>query len=177
MTVSFTNQAIDVSDLPQLAQNDFEEVEPTYLWLRLLVVAGVTAVLLATLAVFSQTVVSLTGLQVAGLLLVVALGFVVAVVCQRLEVSHMGYLLREHDFSFRSGVIRTSVTTMPFSRVQNVAIDRGFVVRVLGLANLRLYSAGGTLHVLGVTYETAEGLKSFIVDRSRIAADQEQVGR
>ncbi len=178
MPVSFSNPVVDLSDLPQLEDDRFVPVERSYFWLRIGLVLGVAVIaVVAAVVVVSFVAVSLTATELAAAGLIMVVGVVATSIGQWLEVSRMGFLLREHDFSFRRGVLRTTVTTIPFSRVQNVTIDRGPIMRLLGLASLRLHSAGGTLHVTGIRFDSAEELKSYIVDRARTAADLEQAAR
>ena len=89
------------------------------------------------------------------------------------EVAHLGYLVREKDFSFRKGVISRSVTTVPFARIQHVSIDRGPLARRFGLATLQMRTAGDGLTVPGIGHEAAQQLKALVVDRAGVAADEE----
>jgi uncharacterized protein len=109
---------------------------------------------------------------VVGTAIVVLIGGVAWI--QRLEISRLGYLVRERDFSFRRGVISRSVTTVPFARIQHVSIDRGPLARAFGLATLQMRTAGSVgLTVPGMEHGVAKRLKALVVDRAGALADDE----
>ena len=94
-------------------------------------------------------------------------------VAQRVEADHMGYLIREHDVSLRSGVISRSVATAPFARVQHVSIASGPVERRFGLSTLQLRTAGGQIAVPGLPHAVAERLKELVAERAAPSAEAE----
>ena len=76
-----------------------------------------------------------------------------------------GIAMREHDIAYRKGVIWQQVTILPFSRVQHTEIHRGPLERKMGLASLRLYSAGGMsadLHIGGLSHDDCKDIRQFI---------------
>ncbi len=85
----------------------------------------------------------------------------------------MGYLDREHDLSFRSGVISRSVATAPFARVQHVSIGRGPLERRFGLSTLQLRTAGGHIAVPGLPHAIVERLKELVAGRAAALAEAE----
>ncbi|RUO73253.1 PH domain-containing protein [Idiomarina ramblicola] len=83
-----------------------------------------------------------------------------------------GYAIRQHDFSYRSGVIFKSVVSQPILRIQHVELKHGPVDRHFGLANLEIYSAGGSMHTFaipGLPEEKARELRSYVLTHSDIA--------
>ena len=172
-----TNEPIDVSGLPRLPDDRFEPLDPRYLRIRwasdaIVAVVVVLASVVATLAIPASSSVPrwLPATAAAGVLALIGL----TAWLQWLEVSRLGYLVREQDFSFRSGVIGRSVVTVPFARIQHVSIDRGPLARAFGLATLQMRTAGsGGLTVPGMEVETAQRLKALVVDRAGALADDE----
>jgi membrane protein YdbS with pleckstrin-like domain len=166
----FLNEPLDVTGLPSLAEHEFEPLHPNYLRVRLIgdaIFAGLVvigAVVAAFLASWWPPL--LIG---AGLLVLTAL----TAWLQTIEVGHIGYLVRDQDFSFRSGVINRNVTTVPFARVQHVSIDRGPLARAFGLSTLAMRTAGDGLTVPGMGEEVATKLKALVVDRAAALADEE----
>lgn len=173
----FLNEPIDVSALPALPDDRFEPLDPRYLQIRLIgdaIAAGVVAVISIVVAVSipADAAVARWLPLVVGAVVLVLIGLVAWL--QRLEISRLGYLVRDHDFSFRKGVIGRSVTTVPFARIQHVSIDRGPLARAFGLATLQMRTAGSSgLTVAGMHHETAERLKALVVDRAGAIADDE----
>lgn len=166
----FANSAIDARDLPQLDDHLFDQLDPAYARLRTMFALGFAGVVtLGTVAVALAT-----SSWVAVFVGAAALAVVAAVgVAHRIEVAHMGYLVREHDLSFRRGVIGRSVATVPFARVQHVSITRGPVERRYGLASLQLRTAGGEVSIPGLDTDFADRLKQLVADRAGALADAE----
>ncbi|MCK7458297.1 PH domain-containing protein [Idiomarina aminovorans] len=83
-----------------------------------------------------------------------------------------GYAVREHDFSYCSGVIFRSVISQPILRIQHVELKHGPIDRHFELANLEVFSAGGAMHtfaIAGLPNETARKLRSYVLTHSDIA--------
>ncbi len=172
---AFSNDPIDVSGLPRLPDEGWEPLDPRYLRSRwsgdaIFAAVVVVAAILVTVLLPADSVPRwIPGLVGVVLLALVAL----AAWLQWLEINRLGYLIRDHDFSYRSGVISRTVTTVPFARVQHVSIDRGPVARAFGLATLNLRTAGSGVVVPGVDHETAQRLKNLVADRAGALADDE----
>lgn len=169
---SFSNEPVDPVDLPSLADQTFANVHPNHLkvrWIGDFIFAAI--VILVASSVLTMTAIPwwIPVTAAAVLLVLTAL----AAVIQKFEVDKLGYLVRERDFSYRQGVIFTSVNTMPYARVQHVSIDRGPVERMFGLATLTMKSAGGDVVVGGLPPDVADRLKALVVDRSGASADNE----
>ncbi len=173
----FVNEPIDVSGLPRLPDDRFESLDPRYLRIRwtgvaitaavVIVLAGIVTAVLPDGAALPRWIPAVVALGLLALLAVIAW-------LQRLEITHMGYLVRDEDFSYRSGVIGRSVVTVPFARIQHVSIDRGPLARSFGLATLQMRTAGsGGLTVPGMDHDTAQRLKALVADRAAAVADEE----
>ena len=164
------NDPLDVSDLPRLRSDDFEPLHATYVRLRTYgaLLSGAVAVAITTVVAIATS--SWIAVAVGGgvVVLIAMIG-----VTQRLEVAHMGYLVRTHDLSFRSGLLTRSVATVPFARVQHVSIGRGPLDRRFGLATLQLRTAGGHLAIPGLHHEVADRLKQLVTDRAAELAELE----
>lgn len=166
----FTNEPLDVGALPHIGAGAFEPLDPAYLRMRMTaaaaagIVIAIAALVVAGLS--SSWIVAMAGAMVLGLVAIVA-------VAVRIEVRHMGYLVREQDVSLRSGVLTRAVATVPFARVQHVAIHRGPLDRRFGLATLQLRTAGGSISIPGLRAELAEKLKQLVADRASQLAEAE----
>ncbi|NJN50245.1 MAG: PH domain-containing protein [Polaribacter sp.] len=78
------------------------------------------------------------------------------------------YLVREKDISFKDGLITRKTTTIPFSRVQHVAINEKVYGRIFGLASLIVYTAGDSasdLEIDGLELEKANQIKEYINEK------------
>jgi membrane protein YdbS with pleckstrin-like domain len=77
---------------------------------------------------------------VVALVLVEAL-FRLAVV--RLEYEKRWYLVTDRSLRVREGVVSVREMTVNFANIQNIAISQGPIQRALGIADLRVETAGG----------------------------------
>lgn len=162
---AFVNEPIDVTGLPQLTDEDFVPVHPNFLRVSLLgdavfaavvVVAGVLAAALVPSRPWIPLVVMVV------LLVLTALSASLAV----LKVRHTAYQVRQHDLSYRTGVLARSVATVPFVRVQHARVTQGPVERAFGLATLAVNSAGPDLDIAGLGADDAERLRALVVERA-----------
>ncbi len=167
----FANSPIDAEGLPRLHEQAFAPLDPTYARMRA-VSAALSAGIIVVLALAGSAALSSRLPLIVGGLAVVFVGMIG--IAQRVETNHMGYLVREHDVSFCSGVIGRSVATAPFARVQHVSIERGPLDRRFGLAGLQLRTAGGHLAIPGLRHDVAERLKELVADRAGALADAER---
>ena len=62
-----------------------------------------------------------------------------------LSVPCKGYVVRDKDIVFRSGVIWRSVTAIPFNRIQHVETSSTPFDRKFDIATLQLFTAGGEI--------------------------------
>lgn len=77
-----------------------------------------------------------------------------------------GYLVRQDDIQYRTGALWRSQTAVPINRIQHVEITQGPIERMLGLARLVIYTAGGSgsdLSVPGLPAATAEQLREQLL--------------
>ncbi len=98
-------------------------------------------------------------------LLVLPLLLILSMTYNLYSVRAKGVAVREHDIAFKRGLIWQQITFLPISRVQHTEIHRGPIEQKLGLATLRLYSAGGIsadLHISGLTDEQCSDIRQFV---------------
>ena len=166
MTAPFSNEPIPADRLPTLADDAFVSVDPRYLRASLVgYLIAATVVLGGALAATSPADQPIVPLAIGGaLLLLLTFGAGMRV----LEVRRLGYQLREHDLSLRSGVINHRVESLPFSRVQHVNINRGPIERALGLATLEVSSAGPNITIPGLTDADAARIKLLVTERAGV---------
>lgn len=77
-----------------------------------------------------------------------------------------GYKMNSLDVHFRTGALWRLQTAVPINRVQHVEISQGPLERLLGLARLVLYTAGGVgsnLAIPGLRKAHAESMRSELL--------------
>lgn len=169
MADPFSNEPIPTDHLPRLTDDAFVPVDPRYLRVKLAGVAlTATIVAIGTVLIAMQAVQKIQPLLIGGgLLLLLMLVAVVRV----LQVRRLAYQVREHDLSLRSGVITHRVASLPFSRVQHVNVQRGPIERSLGLATLRVSTAGPDISLPGLARADAERIKLLVTERAHAIDD------
>jgi len=169
-----TNPLIDPDALPAPAEVDYQPISPRYQWVLVLHIALYVVLALAlALSIGFMLVAGTASLPVllqpllVGPVAVTAL--VAGAVWARLAVRHKGYAVRERDVFYRRGVIWRSYIAVPFSRVQHVETHQGPLDRWLGLAAIKVYTAGAAradLQIPGLHADTAERLHGFLLTRA-----------
>jgi membrane protein YdbS with pleckstrin-like domain len=85
-----------------------------------------------------------------------------------IAVPRRGYVVRDKDIVFKSGVMWRSVTAIPYNRVQHVETSSTPFDRKFGIANLQIFTAGGSggdLQISGLGADTAEQLRVYILGK------------
>ena len=170
MADPFSNEPIPIDHLPRLSDDAFVPVDPRYLRVSL------TGIALTALVVVAGAVLIAMQIDQPALPLLIGGGvvllLVVVAVSRVLEVRRLAYQLREHDLSLRSGVITHRVESLPFSRIQHVNVHRGPIERSLGLATLRVSTAGPDISIPGLAEADAERIKLLVTERADVVDDE-----
>ncbi len=102
-----------------------------------------------------------------GWIIGTALGavFVLVLALTPRRVRSIGYLLRDDDLLFRRGIMFQRFVSVPYGRMQLVDINRGPLVRALGLSELKFVTAAAStgITIPGLTEAVAEELRDRIV--------------
>jgi len=163
----FQNPEIDLDTLPGVDQLEWQGLHPAFK-ARL---RANFAIVLAIVAVAISIPTILAGLPVlVAVSLWSALALVVAALMgwPAIAVPRRGYVVRDKDIVFRSGVLWRSVTAIPFNRIQHVETSSDPLDRKFDLATLQLFTAGGSggdLKIDGLGKDVAEQLRAFILKK------------
>lgn len=165
MESKFENPQIDPADIPKHEDIRFHPIAARYwniivirLLIRFLIFGAAIFTLVYTIEVLNKF------LWVSGVayLLIVGCSFY----WQRIAFPKRGFAIRKHDILYRRGVLSTIKTIIPFQRVQHVAVNESFLSRKYGLAQLQIFTAGGSssdIKISGLEKEQAEQMKSQIM--------------
>jgi len=163
----FQNPEVALHHLPDMEDLEWQQIHPRYarrLQLeRALVVAAIAIATLATNL--------LIGVPLSKVFMLWLALFAVAVPLLSwplISVPRRGYVVRDKDIVFRSGVIWRSVTAVPFNRVQHVETSSTPLDRKFDLANLQVFTAGGSggdLRISGLGADTAEQMRVYILGK------------
>ena len=83
------------------------------------------------------------------------------------QVRALRYALAETDFVIRRGVIKCSMTLVPYGRIQYVDIYQGPVLRLLGISTIKLSTASAKTDATlgGVPVADAARLRDVLAER------------
>lgn len=163
------NPVLPSDRFPPLSETDYTRVAPAYVTqLRLsllpMLLFSVPLWWILFQGPWSLTLPLLTLLAlVPPMLLVVLLALIWAPRRYRLT----GYCLRQHDLHLRTGALWQSTTSVTFSRIQHLEVTQGPLERLLGLARLLVYTAGGSgqdLAIPGLQRAHADQLRLYVLE-------------
>ena len=169
----FDNIQIPTDELPRVADVEWQPMDPGLRRQQVLVGAIVFAGLLGVFSIaWSLTADTLREnnasyplIAVGGLIPLIGLWMIV---WPFVSVPRLGYAVRDKDVLYRSGVLWRQVTAIPYNRIQHVEKDTGPLDRRFGLANLKIFTAGGAggdLRISGLSEGAAERLRGHILQR------------
>lgn len=174
----FANAEIPLSALPSAAQLDWQGVDARLIRCRQMQALAVWGTTLAIAGAGLYLLVAFGGqfdariaFALWALLAALALR---ALIWPAIAVPRLGFFVRERDILCKSGVIRRSVTAVPYNRVQHAATSSGPMERRFGLARLVVYTAGGSsgdLSIPGLAAPLAERLRLHVLQQLGAPAD------
>lgn len=87
-------------------------------------------------------VVIVLALECFGLLLAI-LGSLLALAMVRMDFDKRWYVVTDRSLRVREGVLQVKEATVTFANIQHISISQGPIQRLLGIADLRVDTAGG----------------------------------
>lgn len=167
---NFANPQTPRSALPDYRAIEFEPVAPGFRGYTLLstLIFWVPVLLLGSAINLHPNVTLLPGVltPLAGS----AIALLIAVY-RWVDAGHRGWAVRAHDIAACEGILWRSVTVLPFARIQHVETSSGPLERRLGLARLKLFTAGGMaadLTLIGLEAELADTLREHLAEQIRL---------
>jgi membrane protein YdbS with pleckstrin-like domain len=169
----FQNPEIALDDLPGMEDLDWQKLHKNFVRRMQVQNALIALAPLAGATVF--TLLLHAPLLPNLFLWTLAIGFaIVFVFWPRISVPRRGYVVRDKDIVFRSGVIWRSVTAIPYNRIQHVETSNTPFDRKFGVATLQLFTAGGSggdLKIDGLGADVAEQLRIYILDKVGVSIE------
>jgi membrane protein YdbS with pleckstrin-like domain len=162
---NFTNETIDTTKLPR-----FEEVKFTPLHSKYWNVVLITIVMIFVLIGIGMTaaILFVEETPVKTFISMYFIAFIVVVFFLRIGFRKKGFAFRTHDVLFRSGIIATSTIVIPYNRIQHVALHEGLISRYFGLAEVQIFTAGGSssdIQIPGIEKSQAEDIKQLLMGK------------
>jgi uncharacterized protein len=163
----FYNPEIPLEDIPTAEGLHWQSLHDRYVrQLQLSHTLGVLALIVA-LTIFGFT--PLAAPMPTGWLWALLAVFAIAYLAwPAVGVPRCGWVLRDKDIVYRTGVLWQTVTAVPFNRIQHAETSSNPLDRWFGTAALKLYTAGGSggdLRISGLPAGTAERLREKVMTK------------
>jgi hypothetical protein len=159
------NIDIDPSELPQIEEATWHQLDQDYLYMRL-TSRGMFFLFIAGIASLISIFGSLIWWHWLGpwLFLITSI-FTVEILGFKIKA----YAIRSNDISFRTGLLFFSTTSIPLNRIQHCEYTQGPLGRLFDLASVKIYTAGGAasdMIISGLHKERAVRLRDYIIKLS-----------
>lgn len=172
----FSNQQLDKSMLPSMAYIEYAPLEKNLLkadliWTILFFLSGIIVLLFLQYYIEVEWLISYGNWILLGFLALMLLSMLLVY----FGFFKKSYAIREKDIIYNSGLFWRSSIAIPFNRVQHCEVSIGPIDRMFDLSELKIFTAGGAssdLKIEGLTPETSNRLKDYIVNKTGI--DEEE---
>ncbi len=165
----FSNQVVLPNLLAPIEIQEFEALDGKYKLVKL--ISAAILLILALIAFFLIAFLSSDDTPIfvlIGVPVIFAILFIWRLVLVNLGFPKKGYLLREHDLSYRSGLLFYKLTSIPFNRIQHVEVSQNMVEKSFGLSRVKVFTAGGSvsdLSIPGLLPDKAHQIESFLLSK------------
>jgi uncharacterized protein len=165
----FSNQVVLPDQLAPIEVQEFEGLEVKYKLVRQINSAILLVIALIGFFIMAYFLSNNTPIKVLiGIPFIFIVLFVWKLVLVNLGFPKKGYLLREQDVSYRSGLLIYKLTTIPFNRIQHVEVSQNIVEKSFGLSRVKIFTAGGSvsdLSIPGLLPDKAHQIESFLLSK------------
>ena len=165
----FSNQVVLPDLLAPIEVQEFESLEDKYKLVNQ--ISSALILVLALIGFFLIAYFSSGNIPIKvliGVPFIFVVLFVLKLVLVILGFPKKGYLLREQDVSYRSGLLIYKLTTIPFNRIQHVEVSQNMVEKSFGLSSVKVFTAGGSvsdLSIPGILPDKAHQIESFLLSK------------
>lgn len=164
---NFTNETIDITQLPRYEEVQFSSLHPSY-WKVSLIIIGIIFLFLGIglgYGIFFEPEIAIYKLELSLFLVIF---IILIIVFSRIGFVKKGFAFRNHDVLYRSGIIATNTIVIPYNRIQHVALHESMISRFFGLAKIEIFTAGGDssdIEIPGILKEQAENIKQLLMGK------------
>ena len=166
---NFTNETLNLNVLPKFEEVNFSPLHKNYvkvvyinIAITLILIAIAIGVLIFTMEELQNTL---------SYLMFGISYFVFAVIvffASIASVKKRGFAIREKDILYKRGLISTTSTMILFYGVQDFSMHEGVFSRIFNLAQIQIFTAGGStsdLKISGIEKEKAENIKELLMQK------------
>ncbi len=176
MKDDFTNDQINISDLPTVNTLNLIELNKDYLTAKMIRnLIFWLVILVVTFTVYYTKVDELPKLARIGIPTALIIIMFFQFIMTYFGFKKKFYALREKDILFQTGLLWRTKTVIPFNRIQHAEVIQGPIDRMFDLSVLRIFTAGGSasdMNLPGLRPIEANNIKEFILGKT--SADEEE---
>ena len=167
--MEFSNPELNMVNLPKAEDASLIPVDEQYytvilynkilIWFILFIILLVVMILIDDFHSFTAAGISIAIFSLLGFL---------SFRLSYLSFKNTAFAVREHDILFQTGWLIKSLHVCPFNRIQHCSVDAGVFERNLGIAKLKIYSAGGSdtdIVIPGLQLQEAQALRELIISK------------
>lgn len=173
---TFSNKQILSEEIPPVDNLQFQSLNKDFIYILLCEIILSWVLLIAVLwivyFVAEEQQSYLIRYFIATLILILFL--VLNLLIIRKAYSTRGFAIRQHDVSYRRGVIISKLSTIPFCKIQEVTIKQGIIARMFKLYTLQIDNGSQgaeAMSIPGLMHEEAEKLREYILKKIEVYAD------
>jgi len=166
---NFTNETLNINSLPKFEEVNFSSLHINYIkvvYINIAITLLILAIGLGVLIYLNKE------LQNISLYLIFGISYLVfSIILFFSSVASLkkrGFAVREKDILYKRGLISTTTTMIPFNRIQHVAMHEGVFSRMFNLAQIQIFTAGGSssdVKISGIEKEKAESIKELLMQK------------
>ena len=172
----FENAEVSLETLPCADSVEWQAMDPKFIRRKLADGTIGLVIVVAAIATLLTILKGASGNVSTGWLWLFVLAYgISSLAWPFMSVPRQGYAVRDKDIIYRSGVFWRTVTAIPFNRIQHVEKSSTPLDRRFNIATLQLFTAGGSggdLKIHGLSAETAESLRTFILNKVGSSIEQ-----
>lgn len=170
--MEFENQQINTDNLPDFVDTFPEKPDKDYLMIMYLT-RGIFLIVAALLVTIGSSYLPNDEFPILKpVILVFLLTFIfLNFITTNIAFKKKSFGVRQKDIIYRTGFLYSSVTIIPFNRIQHIEVTIGPVEKLFKLATLKIYTAGGAqsdLKIPGLKNEKAHKIKSFVISKTSL---------
>ncbi len=160
-----TNYKINLETITPIAQIEFEPLNVKYKKVQVIGIS-LTYIVLMGLCLFLLLADSIWWCISAEVVLAIALVINLSIVSKAYQIK--GYALRQQDITYRSGFFFTKITTIPYSRIQQVTIKQNPIPKICHLYTVEIVNGAqglSSLNIPGLPESTAKQIKNLLTEK------------
>lgn len=167
---NISNKQLDIENIDRIENLNYSKIEDKYL--KVLQINTILAyIFLMSTALLLSLIEEpmLKGIALIGAESILFISFIFNMFLLRSAHKFKGYAIREHDITYRSGIIFNTFVTIPFCKIQQVSIRQNPITQIFGLYSIDIVNGAQGLNrttIPGLTEERANEIKAIITERT-----------